>query len=61
MDSNKAKKRPQQRTEDAEKQNEKQEREYRKEKAGTYKKPDEKDQSDQNATEKYLKIKKNIK
>ncbi len=46
---------PQQRDEDAKRQNEKQEREYRKQKEGKLKSP-KKDQTDQDATEKYVNL-----
>lgn len=46
---------PQQRDEDAKRQNEKQEREYRKQKEGKLKIP-KKDQTDQDATEKYVNL-----
>jgi len=55
--SSKDKKQPAQIPQDAEKQTEKQEREFRKQQAGDYKKPENKDQSSQNATKEFIKIK----
>jgi|GEM_PF-3527445 len=55
--SSKEDKQPAQIPQDAERQKRKQEREFREQQAGTYEKPENKDQSSQNATKEYEKIK----
>lgn len=55
--SSKEEKQPAQIPQDAERQKRKQEREFREQQAGTFEKPENKDQSSQNATKEFKKIK----